>query len=181
MRRFGQKTVNGQNVGSFSPTVPFQLEKNLQHAPHLVAAGMPLLLGLSMLGSKYTDCVMKSLCKRSEYARSNAKPRKCWRMIYSEAKIFCNIYRYFGHKTMFNWSQVYSCLFTHLLGFYSVMAKYEETIQWKFLACRIILCSVVSHVTGIQTVVRMFHKKSWMKQTKFEYLKSLILSTHLVT
>ena len=35
-----------RGIGEFSPTAPFQLEKNLQHAPHLVAAGMPLLLGL---------------------------------------------------------------------------------------------------------------------------------------
>ena len=35
-----------QGIGEFSPTAPFQLEKNLQHAPHLVAAGTPLLLGL---------------------------------------------------------------------------------------------------------------------------------------
>ena len=34
-------------IGEFSPTALFQLEKNLQHAPHLVAAGMPLLLGLT--------------------------------------------------------------------------------------------------------------------------------------
>ena len=33
-------------IGEFCPTALFQLEKNLQHAPHLVAAGMPLLLGL---------------------------------------------------------------------------------------------------------------------------------------
>ena len=37
-----------RGIGEFSPTAPFQLEKNLQHAPHLVAAGMPLLLGLKM-------------------------------------------------------------------------------------------------------------------------------------
>ena len=35
-----------RGIGEFSPTALFQLEKNLQHAPHLVAAGMPLLLGL---------------------------------------------------------------------------------------------------------------------------------------
>ena len=33
-------------IGEFSPTAAFQLEKNLQHAHYLVAAGMPLLLGL---------------------------------------------------------------------------------------------------------------------------------------
>ena len=33
-------------IGEFSPTAAFQLEKNLQHARYLVAAGMPLLLGL---------------------------------------------------------------------------------------------------------------------------------------
>ena len=35
-----------RGIGEFSLTAPFQLEKNLQHAPHVVAAGMPLLLGL---------------------------------------------------------------------------------------------------------------------------------------
>ena len=38
-----------RGIGEFSPTAPFQLEKNLQHAPHLVAAGMPLLLGLTLI------------------------------------------------------------------------------------------------------------------------------------
>ena len=35
-------------IGEFSPTAAFQLEKNLQHAHYLVAAGMPLLLGLTV-------------------------------------------------------------------------------------------------------------------------------------
>ena len=35
-----------RGIGEFSPTAAFQLEKNLQHARYLVAAGMPLLLGL---------------------------------------------------------------------------------------------------------------------------------------
>ena len=53
------KTVLGlvlirQGIGEFSPTAPFQLEKNLQHAPHLVAAGMPLLLGLIVIGKRET-------------------------------------------------------------------------------------------------------------------------------
>ena len=34
-----------RGIGEFSPTAAFQLEKNLQHARYLVAAGMPLLLG----------------------------------------------------------------------------------------------------------------------------------------
>ena len=42
----------GGALENFSPTALFQLEKNLQHAPLLVAAGMPLLLGLIILNTK---------------------------------------------------------------------------------------------------------------------------------
>ena len=50
-----------RGIGEFSPTAPFQLEKNLQHAPHLVAAGMPLLLGLTEKLQKGPDTISNAL------------------------------------------------------------------------------------------------------------------------
>ena len=77
-----------RGIGEFSPTAPFQLEKNLQHAPHLVAAGMPLLLGLKLvlncIAYVRVVIVVSALC---EYLRNTEILAKLFQPVHKKPSV----------------------------------------------------------------------------------------------
>ena len=63
-----------QGIGEFSPTAAFQLEKNLQHAHYLVAAGMPIFLGLILLNRQPLNGSLRGLRGRVKQAHTAWAP-----------------------------------------------------------------------------------------------------------